>query len=377
MYMIWVPMDQHDPTLVGQAGPPTGSPGPSLKLTELEIDEVVSQYLWQLARFEKAAQVVADRLRRELRAEARFRHLISYRAKHPDDLREKLRRKAVDQRYAFAALKRDLNAVVTDLAGCRVVVYAQEDESRVAAIIDRVFRKPRRDDAEPPPCRKEGGYRATHRLVLTPEGPEDLSIDGAICEVQVTTLAAHLFNELEHDILYKQNADAERTTSAVERELLEEVRFVTRVADRHVDLLVKAKREASRDVEEISTPEALRFTLEHLLGRPLAGDFTRLHRMLEATVQPLTTGALTDLGDAAQLVERGKATARRIGVSDDDDVVHFVLGTEELHPEFLPMAASWRGPRTPLKRALEKLSSVTPGQAAGAPVTGPEEAAHV
>ncbi|HRI66867.1 MAG TPA: hypothetical protein PK156_21620, partial [Polyangium sp.] len=60
----------------------------STELTEPQIERLVLQYTREMARYEKAAEIVANRLRRELRAEARLRHLISFRAKHPDDLHE-------------------------------------------------------------------------------------------------------------------------------------------------------------------------------------------------------------------------------------------------------------------------------------------------
>lgn len=80
-------------------------------LTEPEIERLVLQYTREMARYEKAAEIVANRLRRELRAEARLRHLISFRAKHPDDLHEKLRRKAMDPRYSnYDDLRENLNS---------------------------------------------------------------------------------------------------------------------------------------------------------------------------------------------------------------------------------------------------------------------------
>lgn len=97
--------------------------GSRVALTDPEIESLVAQHWHELARFEKTATFVAEEISRRAREEA-LRHLLSFRAKHPDDLRGKLARKRDDdERYAFANLRRDLCAVVTDLAVCRLVAY--------------------------------------------------------------------------------------------------------------------------------------------------------------------------------------------------------------------------------------------------------------
>ncbi|MEO8846226.1 MAG: hypothetical protein ABI704_31935 [Kofleriaceae bacterium] len=136
---------------------------PDLQLTEPQIDVIVQRYVREMARFERTASVVADRLRRELRAEGYLRYLLSFRAKHPDDLREKLRRKSDerDARYTFEALSAEIGEVVTDLAGCRVVVYTTPDEERVSALVRRIFALPDRADAKQPPIRVSCAARSS------------------------------------------------------------------------------------------------------------------------------------------------------------------------------------------------------------------------
>lgn len=304
-----------------------GASGPRPEqLTEPIIDELVERYLREMARYELAAAEVANRLRRELRAEARLRHVISFRAKHPEDLREKLRRKAGERAYSPSALRKNLNDVVTDLAGCRVLVYGPDDESRVVELIDRTFERPGHPDAQPPRYEKDSGYRATHRLVLARSSEEQLSIRGAICEIQVTTVAAHLFNELEHDTTYKEHG---QTPSESEKNLLERIRHLVVVADEEVRDLMHAHERTRRDQQLIDSPEALRFVLEHEVGRPLNGEFSRLHQMLEIAVNELTQDAVVarlSNGKVQEVIERGAAVATRLGLAESNDVIHFVLG---------------------------------------------------
>jgi ppGpp synthetase/RelA/SpoT-type nucleotidyltranferase len=303
-----------------------------------------------MARFEKTAAAVADRLRRELRAEGHLRYLLSFRAKHPEDLREKLKRKSSDDRYAFERLMREIGEVVTDLAGCRVVVYTVPDEERVAKLVRRVFTLPDRVDAKPPAIRREGGYQATHTLVVAPEGQDDTSMRGTICEVQVATVAAHLFNELEHDITYKQLG---HRATAAERRLLSSVDRACKLADHLVEQLLDERARGNVQASALSDPSELRLALERATERPLSGDFARLFRMLETVVDELTPAALAQFGKPPEIIARGREEALKLGVPPDD-VVGYVLGIlPEYQNEFSQMAAHWRGPKTALRRAIE------------------------
>jgi ppGpp synthetase/RelA/SpoT-type nucleotidyltranferase len=330
-------------------------PTPLLELTEPQIERLVLQYTREMARYEKAAEIVANRLRRELRAEARLRHLISFRAKHPDDLQGKLRRKAADPKSDpkyrdYDELRDNLNDVVTDLAGVRVVVYVPEDELRIVALIDRIFKFPDREDAQPARHDKPSGYQATHRLVVASDNPDELSVGDAICEIQVTTLAAHLFNELEHDITYKEHG---QQPSLNERAILEQVLRMVRVSDYLLNSLLTEHRLTTRNHAVLNDPESLRFVLEHEAGRPLAGDFVRLFKMLEGVVNPLNPVTLSSLGEVKMLLEAGRSKASDLGLDTNaDDVIHYALALNRYHEDFLEQVTTWRGPETSLKRAI-------------------------
>jgi ppGpp synthetase/RelA/SpoT-type nucleotidyltranferase len=288
--------------------------------------------------------------------------LLSFRAKHPDDLREKLRRKSDegDHRYSFAALSDEIGAVVTDLAGCRVVVYTTSDEERVGALVRRVFALPDRDDASPRPLRRESGYQATHTLVVVPEAPHDTSIRGTICEVQVATVAAHLFNELEHDITYKKLG---HPATNAEKRLLLHVERACKLADHVVEQLLDERARGTAQRTVLANAEELRLMLEREVGRPLYGDFARLFTMLNTVVDPLTPAALIQLGRPQEVLGRGEKEAQRLG-TDLDVVIAYVLGLlPEYMAEFSLIAAHWRGPRTALRRAIQSAVGAAPNMA--------------
>jgi len=315
-------------------------------LTDPEIDILVGRYVEAMARYEETARLVEDRLRRALRANA-VRALLGSRAKHPDDLREKLARKRGDARYRFSNLDARMNEVVTDLAGCRVMVYRYSDVENVERIVRDAL-----DVSTLPGAferhHKESGYRATHVLVRVGDDIDRVSLRGAICEVQVTSLAAHVFNELEHDIAYK---DHDCPPTEAEREGVAEVRHVTWLVDRSVErLLVERAKAVRAQTVPLKDPEELQFALEQSAGRRLHGEFVRLFRLLGAVIQPFTPAAL---GPVPELLERGQLRARELDVQGADDVVHLTLALfDDYADEFEQLVREQRGPATLLKKAV-------------------------
>jgi ppGpp synthetase/RelA/SpoT-type nucleotidyltranferase len=261
---------------------------------------------------------VEQRLRREFRAAA-LPVLLSARAKHPEDLREKLRRRIQegDPRYKFDPLMNNINNIVTDVAGCRVIVYDPRLETPAALVVQRAFFL---DQSTNEVHRKPSGYRATHLLVSLLQAEVDLSIRDAVCEVQVTSIASHVFNELEHDIWYKMKG-------------------------------VEPGREVDGSKKTIDDAETLRFAIERIFERPISGEVEKLFRLLERSTDPLTAHAIEKL-DLPRAAARGSARSMSRGYPPDD-VVEIALGLlETFREEFRAIASSWRGPQTLLKRAI-------------------------
>lgn len=316
-------------------------------LTEDQIGRVIDAYRLQMARYEAAARFVEQRLRREFRAAA-LPVLLSSRAKHPEDLREKLRRRAADgdARYEFAPLMSDVNKTVTDVAGCRVIVYDPRLEMPAARVVQRAFLLEHDPDEV---HRKSSGYRATHLLVPLVHADVELSIREAICEVQITSIASHVFNELEHDIRYKMKGvePGERVTRN-----LEDLQHASRLLDSVVERLQDERaREIDRSKKTIDDTETLRFVIERIFERPITGEVAKLFRLLEPSTDPLTVRAIEKL-DLRQAAARGAITRTSRGYLPDD-VVDIALGLLVKFPEeFRAIASSWRGPPTLLKRAI-------------------------
>jgi len=316
-------------------------------LSEDQIGRVIEAYRLQMARYEAAAKFVEQRLRREFRAAA-LPVLLSSRAKHPEDLREKLRRRAIegDPRFELEPLLNDVNQVVTDVAGCRVIVYDPRLEMPAALVVQRAFGL---DGIPDEVHRKPSGYRATHVLVPLAQADTELSIRGAICEVQVTSIASHVFNEIEHDIRYKTKNVA---AGARVHRTLEDLQHASRVLDRVVEWLQDERaREIDRSKKTIDSAETLRFVIERIFERPITGEVEKLFRLLQRSTDPLTAHAIEKL-DLLQAAHRGaeRGSSRNYR---PDDVVEIVLGLlDRFQEEFRAIASSWRGPQTLLKRAI-------------------------
>ncbi len=342
--------------------PTKETPEPSdLRLTDPQIDLVVRRYTREMARYEEVATLIERRLRRVLRAHA-IRALLSSRAKHPDDLRSKLKRKREDKdseaRYAYTELDQDLNRIVTDLAGCRVMVYRLADVEKVERLIKETFTLAAVPGAFEPHD-KPSGYRATHALVVVRDDEERSSLHGSICEVQIASLPSHVFNELEHDIGYKDHELPPTEREGVE---LEDVRMTCRLLDRSVErLMVERTASIHRRTAKLKDGEDLRFTLEHAANRPLQGDFAFLFDLLNTAVLPLTAGTLADLGSVDELLARGKADAEdrlNIPEAETDDVIFIALALFDTYADsFEEFVIERGGPDTLLSKAVHNAAA--------------------
>ena len=315
-------------------------------ITDGEIEAVVARYREAMPRYEDAAALIESRLRRELRAAA-IKCLLSSRAKHPDEIGAKLKRlrAAGDARASFAEVTKNINHVLTDLAGARVITYHPDDEYSVYQLVQRKLAVAQLPNASE---HKRSDYRASHVLIEVDRAFERASLLGTVVEVQISSLASHAFNELEHDIRYKSHGVA--ATAPVD-DCLADLKHASRLLDRVVERLLNERHASLQDAQTLLLePEALRHSLERLAGRPLGGDFARLFRLLNPVLAQLTPANLRDLGDIDTILQAGRT---RAGGVTDDDVIAFVLGLlDEFGPEFRNLALTWRGPTTDLKRAI-------------------------
>lgn len=322
-----------------------------MPLTDPEIEVVVQRYYREMTQYEEAARLVEDRLRRATHANT-IRVLLSARAKHPDDLRKKLERKRDDPRYLLSSLDVGMDRIVTDLAGCRVMAYQSADVVNLVRIVRENLDLANIQNAEENHD-KPSGYRAVHLLIAIGKDEERYSLRGTICEVQITSIASHIFNELEHDIRYKNGGVA---PSDAERVALDGLLDTTRLVDPFVDRLMRVRASSTvKQTTALKDPEELKYALEQDAQRPLHGEFHRLFRLLDSVSDRLTPAFVFFFGSTHVLLEKGEKLALEFEFDNADDVVKIALALFEHFPdEFRKLVQEQRGPTTLLKKAILK-----------------------
>lgn len=168
------------------------------------IDAFVKNYEHELDYFTEVANLAQDKLDQALQ-DAGIKAVVSARAKRPNRLEKKLRKREPKKRYQTF---RDIYDDIIDLAGVRVALYFPADRERVGEIIDGLFASVR-PAKHFPEDRDEGdslGYVATHYLVhLRPDTlrKKELRYADTQVEIQVASVLMHAWSEVAHDLVYK------------------------------------------------------------------------------------------------------------------------------------------------------------------------------
>jgi len=218
--------------------------GDNVPIRESVLIEAVARYDRERDRYIKLASRVADLCRGVVVEDNAVRAQVTSRTKTVKSFEGKLRRFSRRADKNFASVD-DVFSQIGDFAGVRIATYRPEDEARVAEAIEIVF------------CGSDGGkieidlkdrlkpaagqfYRATHCQVHLPE--TDLvgnyeNLRGASCEIQICSMMAHVWNEIEHDIGYKPEGEG---PSDAELGLLEALGHLTRAGDATITRLLAA-----------------------------------------------------------------------------------------------------------------------------------------
>lgn len=202
-----------------------------MPLTDQQISECQDRYLREQDRYAKMAEVAYEKCLEIVQKKLTVRATVQRRAKSPKSFVEKLRKP--ENRVKYNSVD-EVFARISDLAGVRIATYLESDREPVVEELKKEFVG--LGDAGPVidiKDKSENGrhYRATHCQVFLMEG--DLSagnenLKSTTCEIQVCSLLAHVFNEIEHDLQYKPLAGE---LSEVERELIDQLGLLTKSGD--------------------------------------------------------------------------------------------------------------------------------------------------
>lgn len=208
------------------------------------IQDAIARYDRERDRYLKLASRVADLSRSAVVEDNAIRAQVTSRTKTLRSFEGKLRRFARRSDKNIATVD-DVFAQISDFAGVRIATYRPEDEAKVAEAVADLFCGANGGSVEVDPKDKlkpAAGqfYRATHCQVYLPENEllgNYENLRGASCEIQICSMMAHVWNEIEHDIGYKPEGEG---PSEAELGLLEALGHLTRAGDAAITRLLAA-----------------------------------------------------------------------------------------------------------------------------------------
>jgi len=181
-----------------------------MTISDDTIKRTIQRYHREYDRYLKLCARVAEICRTDIVEGNAIRAQVTSRAKSPKSLEGKLRRFAAGGKKSMP----DVDAVfeqIRDLSAVRIATYEQRHEEQVVQLVCKRFLDAK--GGEPVSERKDKNrenytnfYRATHIEVFLRES--DLvgtyaNVVDVPCEVQVCSMMAHVWNEIEHDLGYK------------------------------------------------------------------------------------------------------------------------------------------------------------------------------
>jgi ppGpp synthetase/RelA/SpoT-type nucleotidyltranferase len=197
---------------------------PAMTISDEIIKKSIQRYVREYDRYLKLSARVAEICRIEVVEGNAIRAQVTARAKSPKSLEGKLRRFATTGKKTIA----DVDAVfeeIRDLAAVRIATYEQRHEGPVVQFVCNRFvdsggRTPGHERKDKNRENAANFYRASHIEVFLP--PSDIvgtytNVADVPCEVQVCSMMAHVWNEIEHDLGYKPTVG---TLSEQERNFL-------------------------------------------------------------------------------------------------------------------------------------------------------------
>lgn len=186
-----------------------------MSISDDTIKKAVQRYHREYDRYLKLAARVAEICRSEIVEGNAIRAQVTSRAKSPKSLEGKLRRFAASGKKSFP----DVDAVfeqIRDLSAVRVATYEQRHEEQVVDLVCRRFvdassQRPIHERKDKNLDNPSNFYRASHIEVFLTKSDgvgTYTNVMDVPCEVQVCSMMAHVWNEIEHDLGYKPAAGA-------------------------------------------------------------------------------------------------------------------------------------------------------------------------
>ncbi len=181
-----------------------------MTISEDSIKNAVLRYHREYDRYLKLSARVAEICRFEIVEGNAIRAQVTFRAKSPKSLEGKLRRFAASGKKDLPSVQAVFD-VVRDLAAVRIATYEQRHEDQVVQLVCKRFvdlkgATPASERKDKYAADNSNFYRATHVEAFLPEADvigTYANVSDVPCEIQVCSMMAHVWNEVEHDLGYK------------------------------------------------------------------------------------------------------------------------------------------------------------------------------
>jgi ppGpp synthetase/RelA/SpoT-type nucleotidyltranferase len=211
-----------------------------MPLSEEIIAEAKQRLARESDRYSKLARFVETECWKLVRGNG-ISAAVHSRVKRSDSLEGKLKRwMAAGDSGKIEAVTEvdDVFRLVGDIAAVRVATYVEGDRERVVRMIEGRF-----GNVQTERHAKASGYRATHCQVSLPADylnlEEAANVRDLSCEVQVCSMLAHVWNEIEHDMRYKLTGVDNVDQFEVSR--LQALLDVTKDGDTYIEQLLQER----------------------------------------------------------------------------------------------------------------------------------------
>ncbi|MGX5826004.1 GTP pyrophosphokinase [Mesorhizobium sp. 43Arga] len=179
-------------------------------ISEDTIKNAVLRYHREYDRYLKLSARVAEICRFEIVEGNAIRAQVTFRAKSPKSLEGKLRRFAASGKKNLSSVQSVFDEI-RDLAAVRIATYEQRHEDQVVQLVCKRFvdqkgKSPVSERKDKNAADHNNFYRASHIEAFLPDSDvigTYANVSDVPCEIQVCSMMAHVWNEVEHDLGYK------------------------------------------------------------------------------------------------------------------------------------------------------------------------------
>ena len=172
--------------------------------SQLVIEDFDHHYNKEFDFYSAASQLAAQLIETQL-INRGIRAIVSFRAKNPSRLHDKLLKRMTEENKSYRALE-DIYEDIVDLSGVRIALYFNSELDEIDQIIRELFEI--RKKKEFPLEGKSSGYKAIHYrgcLKNSVLSEQQKRYACANIEIQIASLLMHAWAEVEHGLGYKSH----------------------------------------------------------------------------------------------------------------------------------------------------------------------------